>query len=66
MRDIGEMTRQELWHLEHLRTVSTKLTLPQYQTFVDDCFLNRITPYAGLKLLILSSDAEMLYRLGIR
>ena len=30
MRNNGEMTRQDLWHLEHLRTVSTKLTLPQY------------------------------------
>lgn len=66
MREIGEITRQDLWHLEHLRTVSTKLTLPQYQAFVDDCYLNRITPYAGLKLLILSSDAETLHRLGMR
>ena len=55
-----DMTKQELWHKRHLRTVSSKLTIQQYQRFLGICQLAGLTPYAALRLMIRNVDVEIL------
>lgn len=54
------LTRQDRWHKKHLRTVSSKLTIQQYQRFQGICQLAGLTPYAALRLMIQNVDVEIL------
>lgn len=55
-----DLTRQDRWHKKHLRTVSSKLTIQQYQRFQGICQLAGLTPYAALRLMIRNVDVEIL------
>lgn len=54
------LTKQERWHKKHLRTVSSKLTIQQYQRFQGICQLAGLTPYAAMRLMIRNVDVEIL------
>ena len=43
-----DYTRQIRWHKKHLRTVSAKLTVPEYELFRAMCTARHTTPYAVL------------------
>lgn len=43
-----DYTKQIRWHKKHLRTVSAKLTVPEYELFRAMCTARHTTPYAVL------------------
>ena len=43
-----DYSRQLRWHKAHLRTVSAKLTKPEYELFRTMCTANGTTPYRVL------------------
>ena len=57
---VHDLTRQERWHKRHLRTVSSKLTIQQYQRFLGICQLCGLTPYAAVRLFCKGVTVEFL------
>lgn len=57
---VHDLTRQERWHKRHLRTVSSKLTIQQYQRFLGICQLCGLTPYAAIRLFCKGVTVEFL------